>query len=137
MVQNLKMLVLMPFAVIKGLNTSILLPTLHNRMELWSGRIGRWLRWRGRCSMSIGLLANTGLRRLTLLVTCPTAFSCMLSCTGLLMSCGLDVSPVLTISEFLVAGALCSKMEILISLSLARLTIFFSVMLLTLEHTVC
>ena len=44
--------------------------------------------------------------RLTPLVTCPTAFSCVLSCTGLLMSCGLDASPVLTISEFSVAGAL-------------------------------
>ena len=31
----------------------------------------------------------------------------VLSCTGLLMSCDLDASPVLTISEFLVAGALC------------------------------
>jgi hypothetical protein len=57
--------------------------------------------------MSIGLLANTRLRRLTPLVTCPTAFSCVLSCTGLLMSCDLDASPVLTISEFSVAGALC------------------------------
>jgi hypothetical protein len=43
----------------------------------------------------------------TLLVTCPTAFSCVLSCTGLLMSCDLDANPVLTISEFSVAGALC------------------------------
>jgi len=57
--------------------------------------------------MSIGLLANSGLRRLTLLVTYPTVFSCVLSCTGLLMSCGLDACPVLTISEFSVAGALC------------------------------
>ena len=29
-----KTLILTPFAVIKGLNTSILLPTLHSRMEL-------------------------------------------------------------------------------------------------------
>ena len=57
--------------------------------------------------VSIGLLANTGLRQLTPLVTCPTAFSCVLSCTGLLMSCDLDASPVLTISEFSVAGVLC------------------------------
>ena len=34
MAQNSKMLLLTPFAVIKGLNTSILLPTLHSRMEL-------------------------------------------------------------------------------------------------------
>ena len=34
MAQNLKTFVLTPFAVIKGLNTNILLPTLHSRMEL-------------------------------------------------------------------------------------------------------
>ena len=34
MAQNSKTFVLTPFAVIKGLNTSILLPTLHSRMEL-------------------------------------------------------------------------------------------------------
>ena len=33
--------------------------------------------------------------------------SCVLSCTRLLMSCDLDASPVLTISEFSVAGVLC------------------------------
>ena len=50
--------------------------------------------------MSIGLLANTGLRRLTPLVMCPIVFYCVLSCTRLLMSYDLDASPVLTISEF-------------------------------------
>ena len=34
MAQNSKMLILIPFAVIKVLNTSILLPTLHSRMGL-------------------------------------------------------------------------------------------------------
>src|SRR6185312_7879185 len=87
--------------------------------------------------MSIGLLESTGLRRSIPLVMCPTAFSCVLSCTRLLMSCDLDASPVLTFSEFSVAGVLCCKNEILISLSLARLTAFFSVMHLIPEHTVC
>ena len=57
--------------------------------------------------VSIGLLESTGLRRLTPLVMCPTVFSCVLACARLLMSCDLDASPVLTISEFSVAGALC------------------------------
>src|SRR6185295_19091706 len=105
MAQNSKTLVLTPFAVIKVLNTSTLLPTLHSRMELWNGRIGHWLRWRGRCSMSIGLLESSGLRRLIPLVMCPIVFSCVLSCTRLLLSYDLDASPVLTISEFSVAGA--------------------------------
>ena len=55
----------------------------------------------------IGLLESTGLRQLTPLVMCPIVFSCVLSCTRPLMSCDLDANPVLTISEFLVAGVLC------------------------------
>ena len=57
--------------------------------------------------MSIGLLESTGLGRLTPLVMCPIVFSCVLLCTRLLMSCDLDASPVLIISEFSVASVLC------------------------------
>jgi hypothetical protein len=49
------------------------------KMELWKGKIGLFVRWLGRCSMSTGLLGGIGLRRSIRLVMSPTGFYCELS----------------------------------------------------------
>jgi hypothetical protein len=49
------------------------------KMESWKGKIGLFVRWLGRCSMSTGLLGGIGLRRSIRLVMSPTEFYCELS----------------------------------------------------------
>jgi transposase InsO family protein len=50
-----------------------------SKMELWKGKIGLFVRWLGRCSMSTGLLEGIELRRSIWLVMSPTEFYCELS----------------------------------------------------------
>ena len=62
MVRNSKTLVLMPSVLILVLNISFLRRMFLLRTVLWKERIGRFVRWPGRCSMSIGLLGSIGPR---------------------------------------------------------------------------
>jgi hypothetical protein len=55
MAVNLKTLISKPFVVIWVLNISFLLPMWLVRMVWLKGKIGPFVRWLGRCLMSIGL----------------------------------------------------------------------------------
>jgi hypothetical protein len=55
MARNSETLVLKPFAMTWVLNTSFRVHIRLPRMVLWKGKIDPYVRWLGRCSMSIGL----------------------------------------------------------------------------------
>jgi hypothetical protein len=63
MAVNLKTLVSKPFVVIWVSNISFLLPMGLVRMVWLRGKIVPFVRWLGRCLMSIGLRGGIGLRR--------------------------------------------------------------------------
>jgi hypothetical protein len=63
MAVNLKTLVLKPFVVIWVSNISFLLLMWLVRMVWLRGKIVPFVRWLGRCLMSIGLRVDIGLRR--------------------------------------------------------------------------
>jgi transposase InsO family protein len=54
-------------------------PFVPLKMESWKRKIGLFVRWLGRCSMSTRLLGGIGLRRSIRLVMSPTGFYCELS----------------------------------------------------------
>jgi hypothetical protein len=58
----------------KVLNISIRPLMCPLKMESWKRKIGLFVRWLGRCSMSTGLLGGIGLRRSIRLVMFPTGF---------------------------------------------------------------
>jgi hypothetical protein len=63
MAVNLRTLILKPFVVILVSNISFLLPVWLVRMVWLRGKIVPFVRWLGRCLMSIGLRGDIGLRR--------------------------------------------------------------------------
>jgi hypothetical protein len=63
MAVNLKTLALKPFVVICVWNISFLLPMWLVRMVWLRGKIVPFVRWLGRCLMSIGLRGDIGLGR--------------------------------------------------------------------------
>jgi hypothetical protein len=63
MAQNLETLILKPFAMTLVLNTSFRVRIGLPRMVLWKGKTEPYVRWLGRCLMSIGLREGSGLRR--------------------------------------------------------------------------
>jgi hypothetical protein len=63
MAVNLKTLILKPFVVIWVSNISFLLPMWLVRMVWLRGKIVPFVRWLGRCLMSIELRGDIGLRR--------------------------------------------------------------------------
>jgi hypothetical protein len=63
MAVNLKTLISKPFVLIWFSNISFLLPMWLVRMVWLRGKIIPFVRWLGRCLMSIGLRGDIGLRR--------------------------------------------------------------------------
>jgi hypothetical protein len=63
MAVNLKTLVLKPFVVIWVSNISFLLPIWLLRMVWSRGKFVPFVRWLGRCLMSIGLRGDIGRKR--------------------------------------------------------------------------
>src|ERR671922_859848 len=119
MARSSKMLVLSLFAEILVLNINFLHHMLLVRMVLLRERIELFVRWLGRCLMSIGLLGSIGLRRSIPLVMFQIAFSFVLSRGKLAMNSFMGVPPKLVIFEFLVTSVSISRKEIWISLSRA------------------
>jgi hypothetical protein len=62
MAQNSETLILKPFAMTWVLNTSFRVRIRLLKMVLLKGKIGPYVRWLGRCLMSIGLREGSGLR---------------------------------------------------------------------------
>ena len=67
------------FCASLGLKHQFSSPMSLSRMVLLSAKIGLWLKWPGRCSMSIGLLGVTGPKPSTPLAMFQTAFFFVLS----------------------------------------------------------
>jgi hypothetical protein len=91
---------------------SSLLPTHHNKMVLWRGRIELYLTWRGPCLMSTRLQTGFGLRRLTPPATLSTGYIFTESSRRHHMNSSPLKSPMFHILESLVANALFLLKEV-------------------------
>src|SRR5919109_2474506 len=137
MARSSRMLVLSPFAEILVLNINFSRHMLLVRMVLLRERIILFVRWLGRCLMSIGLLGSIGLRRSIPRAMFQIAFSFVLSRRKLAMNSFMGVLPKLAIFIFLVASVSFSRKEIWTNLSRALTMAFFLAMLTTHVLTVC